>query len=112
MTIEVVGILGLRNDVHFMAWSSNRFQEMPKVRRLDNRSKKRSDEKSPGCLDAMRALSFLFVSESQVRAVESNISKQRKHLQTRTFQEEFLLLLKKHKIEYDLRYVCEQETIQ
>lgn len=52
------------------------------------------------------------VSESQVGAVEAYISSQREHHQTRTFQEEFLLLLKKHKIEYDVRYIFEQETIR
>ena len=52
------------------------------------------------------------VSESQVSAIEAYISNQREHHQTRTFQEEFLLLLKKHNIEYDVRYVFEQETIQ
>jgi len=52
------------------------------------------------------------VSESQVGAVESYIANQREHHQKRTFKEEFLLLLKKHGIEYDSRYVFEQETIQ
>ena len=52
------------------------------------------------------------VSESQVGSVESYIANQREHHQTRTFQEEFLLYLKKHNIEYDARYVFEQELIQ
>ena len=51
------------------------------------------------------------VSESQVGTVESYIENQREHHQKRTFQEEFLLLLKKHGIEYDPQYVFEEEVI-
>ena len=52
------------------------------------------------------------VSGSQVESIEAYVSNQREHHQTRTFQEEFLLLLKKHNIEFDPRYVFEQEVIQ
>ena len=52
------------------------------------------------------------VSESQTGSVETYISNQREHHRTRTFQEEFLLFLKKHHIEYDARFVFEQELIQ
>ena len=52
------------------------------------------------------------VSESQVGAVESYIENQREHHQKLTFQQEFLLLLKKHGIEYDPKYVFEEEVIQ
>ncbi len=52
------------------------------------------------------------VSESQAETVMAYIANQREHHQSRTFQEEFLLLLKKNNIEFDVRYVFEQETIQ
>jgi putative transposase len=52
------------------------------------------------------------VSESQVGTVEAYISNQREHHQTRTFEEEFLLFLKKHNIQFDPHYVFEQEVIQ
>ena len=51
------------------------------------------------------------VSESQVGTVESYIENQREHHQKRTFQEEFLLLLEKHGIEYAPQYVFEEEVI-
>ena len=52
------------------------------------------------------------VSESQTESVASYISNRREHHQSRTFQEEFLLMLKKNNIEFDPRYLFEQETIQ
>ena|SRR6266480_2557950 len=45
------------------------------------------------------------VSVSQLDAVMNYIQNQREHHRVRTFQEEFLDLLKKHRIEYDERYL-------
>jgi hypothetical protein len=45
------------------------------------------------------------VSQSNVEAVSEYIANQEEHHRTRTFQEEFRLLLKRHGVEYDERYV-------
>jgi REP element-mobilizing transposase RayT len=45
------------------------------------------------------------VSESRVDSVINYIKGQAEHHQKMTFQEEFLALLKKHRIEYDKRYL-------
>ena len=45
------------------------------------------------------------VSVSQLDTVIHYIENQREHRRTKTFQEEFLELLKKHRIEYDERYL-------
>jgi REP-associated tyrosine transposase len=45
------------------------------------------------------------VSFSQLDATTDYIKSQQEHHRTRTFQEEFLTLLKKHHIEYDHRYL-------
>lgn len=45
------------------------------------------------------------VSESQLAAVRDYVRNQEEHHHRRTFQEEFLELLKKHGIEYDERFV-------
>jgi len=45
------------------------------------------------------------VSESRVDAIIQYIKGQEKHHRKMTFQEEFLTLLKKHRIEYDERYL-------
>ena len=45
------------------------------------------------------------VSASQVPKTIAYINNQREHHRRKTFQEEFIELLKKHGIEYDSRYV-------
>jgi len=45
------------------------------------------------------------VSRSNVEKVKDYIADQEEHHRTRTFQEEFRLLLERHGIEYDERYV-------
>ena len=51
------------------------------------------------------------VSESQAPSVLDYVANQVEHHRKRTFKEEFLLILKKHKIEYDMKYVFEQEIV-
>ncbi len=45
------------------------------------------------------------VSVSQLETITNYIQNQREHHRTRSFQEEFLELLKKHRIEYDELFV-------
>jgi putative transposase len=45
------------------------------------------------------------VSQSNVDQVKAYIDNQEEHHRTRTFQEEFRLLLKRHGVEFDERYV-------
>jgi REP element-mobilizing transposase RayT len=45
------------------------------------------------------------VSFSQLDAIQEYIRNQHEHHRTKSFQEEFLALLKKHHIEYDERYL-------
>ena len=45
------------------------------------------------------------VSRSNAAAVSKYIAEQEKHHRERSFQEELLLFLKKHGIEYDARYI-------
>jgi putative transposase len=47
------------------------------------------------------------VSESGLKAVRSYIERQEEHHRIRTFQEEYLELLEKNGIAYDMRYVFE-----
>lgn len=52
------------------------------------------------------------VSESQYERVRDYILNQEEHHRKKTFQEEFIELLEKHNVTYDLRYVFEQEIIE
>jgi len=45
------------------------------------------------------------VSASQVKGTIAYIESQKEHHRKRTFQEEFIKLLDKHRVGYDLRYV-------
>ena len=51
------------------------------------------------------------VSQSDSDSVKQYIVEQRQHHTHRSFQDEYLELLRKHHIEYDIRYVFEQEII-
>jgi REP element-mobilizing transposase RayT len=46
------------------------------------------------------------VSASNLASVIAYIQRQREHHRTKTFQEEYRELLKRHGIEFDERYVC------
>lgn len=52
------------------------------------------------------------VSESQMPAVREYIANQAEHHRKKTFEEELLLILKKHSIDCDLRYVFERRIIE
>ncbi len=52
------------------------------------------------------------VSESQYPRVRDYVRNQEQHHRKQSFQEEFIELLEKHNITYDLRYVFEQEIIE
>lgn len=43
--------------------------------------------------------------------VKAYIAGQREHHRKRTFRDEYLAMLKKHEIEFDPRYVFEQEIV-
>ncbi len=45
------------------------------------------------------------VSKSQIPEVIAYVQNQREHYRKKTFQEEYLELLKKHDVDYDERYV-------
>ena len=49
------------------------------------------------------------VSESQAPVVAKYIANQAEHHRKRGFKEEYLAMLKKHQIEYDLKYIFEEE---
>jgi len=51
------------------------------------------------------------VSESQVGKVREYTETQGEHHRKKTFKEEFVELLKRHNIEFDERYVFEEEHI-
>jgi len=51
------------------------------------------------------------VSESMAETVRDYIGNQRQHHQRQTFEEEYLEFLRRHRIEFDPRFVFEQEVV-
>ena len=51
------------------------------------------------------------ISHSQVDSVRRYIQNQREHHRVRTFKDEFMELLKRHAIDFDLKYVFEEEHV-
>lgn len=52
------------------------------------------------------------VSYSQVPGVTAYIASQAEHHRQKTFEQEYLTILKRHNIEFDMRYVFEREIIE
>lgn len=52
------------------------------------------------------------VSQSQLPALTAYVERQEEHHRLRTFQDEFVAALKKHGIEYDERYLFDDEGKQ
>lgn len=51
------------------------------------------------------------VSQSMSSSVKQYISRQRQHHACRTFEDEYLEMLRKHEVEFDTKYVFEQEIV-
>ena len=51
------------------------------------------------------------VSESMAENVKCYVKNQREHHRKRTFRDEYLEILKRHQIEFDERYVFEEEIV-
>lgn len=51
------------------------------------------------------------VSESQVPKIRRYIQDQPEHHKVRTFRDEFIKILKRHNVDYDERYLFEEEHI-
>ena len=58
-----------------------------------------------------RGFGAFSVSQSQVARVKKYIQKQREHHTKRSFQDEYLAILRRHAIEFDLRYVFDEEVV-
>ena len=77
------------------------------LEKLKTNSSARIKQESPGLRDFhwQNGYGAFSVSQSNVESVTAYIVNQEEHHRTRTFQEEFRLLLKRHRVECDERYV-------
>ena len=105
---------GVEDHVHLLAKLSPTIAISDVLRKIKSNSSKWLNERS----DVIRKFEWqsgyaaFSVSESQVPAVSQYIAKQEEHHLKKTFEEEFLAILRKHKIEFDKRYVFDREIIE
>ena len=105
---------GVDDHVHLLAKLSPTIAISNVLRKIKSNSSKWLNERS----DVIRKFEWqsgyaaFSVSESQVPAVSDYIARQGEHHLKKTFEEEFLAILRKHNIEFDKRYVFDREIIE
>jgi REP element-mobilizing transposase RayT len=98
---------GMPDHVHALLTVPARMSVSAAVQRLKGPSSKWIHEVFP----EMRGFAWqdgygaFTAGKSQIQNVDAYIAGQREHHRVRTFQDEFLALLKRHDIEYDPRYL-------
>ncbi|TWU20429.1 Transposase IS200 like protein [Novipirellula galeiformis] len=105
---------GVEDHVHLLAKLSPTVAISDVLRKIKSNSSKWINERP----DVSRKFEWqsgyaaFSVSESQMPSVSEYIANQAEHHRKKTFEEEFLDILKKHNIDFDVRYVFEQEIVQ
>jgi putative transposase len=104
---KLLKIGGILNHVHILARFSASISVSEMMRRIKGSTSKWVNESSRSTqhFSWQRGYGAFSVSESAVENVISYIGNQDEHHKKITFEEEFLLLLQKHKISYDEKYI-------
>ena len=105
---------GVADHVHILAKLSPTIAISDALRFVKSNSSKWVNEQQEltGKFAWQTGFAAFSVSESKTDVVRIYIANQREHHKATTFRDEFLALLKRHRIEFDERYVFETEIIQ
>ena len=105
---------GVNDHVHLLAKLSPTIAVSDMLRLIKTNSSKMVNEqiKPTVPFEWQTGYGAFSVSESQVGKVRAYVLNQEKHHRNKTFQEEFIGMLERHQIQYDPKYVFEQEVIQ
>ena len=68
-------------------------------------------EKTEARFEWQRGYGAFSVSQSMSNTVKNYIARQRQHHTRRTFEDEYLEMLRKHEVEFDPKYVFEQDIV-
>ena len=104
---------GIEDHVHLLAKLSPTISISDVLQKIKSNSSRWINERA----DVTRKFEWqsgyaaFSVSESQMPSVHDYIANQAEHHRKKSFEEEFLAILQKHNIEFDMRYVFEQEII-
>ena len=104
---------GIEDHVHLLLRIHPEFAISKAVQLLKANSSKwiNDNRKTSSPFQWQRGYGAFSVSQSMADTVRNYIAGQRKHHARRTYQDEYLEILRKHEIEFDLRYVFEQEIV-
>jgi putative transposase len=104
---------GMPDHIHILAKLSPRLAIMGVLRDIKAVSSKWINERQllPARFEWQTGYGAFSVSQSQVEVVPGYIRNQEQHHRHTPFQVEFITLLKRHAIEFDPRYVFEEEHI-
>jgi REP element-mobilizing transposase RayT len=106
---SLVAAGGVPDHVHLLISLGRETAVAEAVRLIKSNSSVWVHENFPSRLDFAWQTGYgaFAVSYSQIEAVKHYLARQLEHHRTKTFQEEFIELLQRHEIEYDLRYLWE-----
>ena len=104
---------GIEDHVHLFLRIHPEFAISKTIQLLKaNSSKWINDQKKlPGRFEWQRGYGAFSVSQSMSDAVKRYISKQREHHSKQSFVDEYLSMLANHQVEFDPKYVFEQEIV-
>ena len=105
---------GVRDHVHLLAKLSPTIAVSDMLRLMKSNSSKMVNETIRPRIpfEWQSGYAAFSVSESQHSHVRDYIVNQEEHHRKKTFEAEFIELLQRHNITYDLRYVFDQEIIE
>ena len=104
LDIEILALGGTANHIHILLTQPAKRPLSETIRDLKANSSRWMSENSAG-FSWQQGFGAFSVSPSQVSAVKRYIRNQAEHHKKRSFEEEFILLLKKSGVSYDPRYV-------
>ena len=104
---------GIEDHVHLFLRIHPEFAISKTIQLLKaNSSKWINDQKKlPGRFEWQRGYGAFSVSQSMSDAVKRYISNQREHHSKQSFVDEYLSMLANHQVEFDPKYVFEQEIV-
>ena len=104
---------GIEDHAHLLVRFHPKFAISSTIQMFKANSSKwiNQTQKTPSRFEWQRGYGAFSVSQSMVETVKKYIGNQEEHHREKTFREEYLLMLKRHEIEFDERYVFDQEIV-
>jgi putative transposase len=104
---------GIEDHIHLLLRIHPEFSISRTVQLLKANSSKwvNDNRKTNIAFQWQRGYDAFSVSQSMSETVKTYIARQREHHARQTFQDEYLEILRKHEIEFDLKYVFEREIV-